>query len=59
MKLDVSETLGWLLLIGVGMAVLNAIATNPKLNPRYRFIARKLEGNLYQDLATGQFIVFP
>lgn len=58
MKLDLSATVAWLLLIGIGISVLNAVANNPKLNPRYRFVARRLEGDLYQDLLTGQFVVF-
>lgn len=58
MKINIDETLGLLLLLGAGIFLLSQIAANPRFNPRFRFIAQKLEGDLYQDLLTGQFIVF-
>jgi hypothetical protein len=50
------HSLGWtLLLSGVALAVLGAIAQNPKTSPRLRFIAATAEGQLVQDLETGLF----
>lgn len=35
--------------------VLKNIANNPKVSPNVRFISRFVEGDLYQDLESGEF----
>jgi hypothetical protein len=45
-----------LLLIAVGaLFVFRSIANDAKLSPTVRFIARTVDGDIYQDLISGEF----
>jgi predicted ABC-type sugar transport system permease subunit len=47
---NLGNVLGMLLVGALGIAVLNEIATNPKVSPLWRKIATTAEGDLYQHI---------
>jgi hypothetical protein len=55
-KMDVAAILG-MLVVGIGgIALLNEIATNPRISPFWRKIAETAEGDLYQHIISGAVV---
>jgi len=52
--MNFGDFLAWLLIGAAGIAVLNRIATNPRVPLTWRLVAKDLEGEIYQDMITGQ-----
>jgi hypothetical protein len=50
---------GLIAAVVAGIAVLSKIASNPKVSPNIRFIARTAEGDLIQDLETDIIHLVP
>jgi hypothetical protein len=52
--MDFGDAFALLLLAVAGVVVLSKVASNPRIPLTWRLIARDLEGDLYQDIITGQ-----
>jgi hypothetical protein len=47
------KAVGMLLLGIAAIDVLNKIATDPRISPMWRFLARTAEGDVYQHVVSG------
>lgn len=50
------KTVGMLLLGLAVIGVLNRIATDPRISPMWRLLARTAEGDVYQHIVSGALV---
>ena len=50
------RALGMLLLGLAAIGALNKIATDPRISPMWRFLARTAEGDIYQHIVSGALV---
>jgi predicted MFS family arabinose efflux permease len=55
--MDFGKALGWTLIAFGVMGVLGNVAADPHVPWHWRKVARAIEGNIYQDIFTGQFFL--
>jgi hypothetical protein len=55
-NIDLGKAVGILVLGVLGIAALNEVATNPKISPLWRKVARTAEGDIFQHVISGEIV---
>ncbi len=53
---NLGKAVGMLLLGIAAIGVLNKVATDPRISPMWRFLARTAEGDVYQHVVSGALL---